>query len=244
MFRRYSSHSSVWHEQMLCGLVDWFLLFPSFHHWLYVCPTLLGYEKGFADSWQPVFTIDRIGRKPFFIVGSAAQAICFFVVAGVFANLPPESSPQARTYGIVIVSFIYIYFAFFSSCWLGSSWVYSPEILPLKGRTLGMGLATGRHYHLCWGIEKVLTIFTVCLWMFNFLIGMISLLMTSPPMTSPPMTSPPMTSPPSILVKMLILVDSRDHASSSSEHLVEILCHSRRFQRPLCSNYQLLLHWN
>jgi MFS family permease len=93
---------------------------------------------------QPVFTIDKVGRKPFLIIGSIGQAVCFFIVAGVFANLPPESSPSAHTYGIVIVSFIYIYFAFFSSCWLGPSWMYGPEILPLKGRSHGMGLAVGK----------------------------------------------------------------------------------------------------
>ena len=99
----------------------------------------------FANTQQPEFTIDRFGRKPFLVVGCIGQSICFFIVAGVFANLPPEGSHLARTYGIVIVSFIYIYFAFISSCWLGPCWMYGPEILPLKGRTHGMGLATGTH---------------------------------------------------------------------------------------------------
>jgi len=104
----------------------------------------------------PVFTIDRIGRLPILAGGAVGQAICFFVVAGLFSHLPAEGASNSKSYGIAIVSFIYIYFAIFSATWLGPSWMYGPEILPLKGRATGMGLAV------------------VCYWLFNFLIVMIT----------------------------------------------------------------------
>ncbi|KAF2457659.1 general substrate transporter [Lineolata rhizophorae] len=104
----------------------------------------------------PVFFIDRIGRIPTLTAGAVGQGVCFFVVAGLFANLPEEGTAAARSFGIAIVSFIYIFFAIFSATWLGPSWMYGPEILPLKGRATGMGAAV------------------VCYWMFNFLIVMIT----------------------------------------------------------------------
>ncbi|KAK9448237.1 general substrate transporter [Limtongia smithiae] len=107
-------------------------------------------------SLIPVFSIDKLGRLPFMISGSAIQGISFFIVAGLYANLPEEGTAAAKSYGIAIVSFIFIYFAGFSACWLGPSFMYSAEILPLKGRTHGMGL----------GI--------VFYWLFNFLIVMIT----------------------------------------------------------------------
>ncbi|KAK9462288.1 general substrate transporter [Lipomyces oligophaga] len=107
-------------------------------------------------SLVPIFSIDRFGRLPFMISGAVIQAISFFSIAGLYANLPEEGTSAAKSYGIAIVSFIFLYFAIFSATWLGPSWMYSAEILPLKGRTHGMGLAV------------------VFYWMFNFLIVMIT----------------------------------------------------------------------
>lgn len=75
------------------------------------------------------------------------MAVCFFVVAGTYANLPSIDDPAAKSYGIAIVSFIYIFFAFFSSTWLAPAFVYGAEILPLKGRTTGMGLGISECSH-------------------------------------------------------------------------------------------------
>ncbi|KAK7202877.1 general substrate transporter [Myxozyma melibiosi] len=109
-----------------------------------------------AFAIVPIFLIDRWGRLPFLATGAGIQAVSFFVVAGLYANLPEEGTDAAKSYGIAIVAFIFVFFASFSTCWLGPSWMYSAEILPVQGRTHGMGLA-GIFY-----------------WMFNFLIVMIS----------------------------------------------------------------------
>lgn len=107
-------------------------------------------------SFVPVFLIDRVGRLPFLISGAIGQAACFYIVAGLFANLPDSGSSNSKAFGIAIVSMIFLFFAIFSATWLGPSWMYSAEILPLKGRSHGMGLAT------------------IFYWMFNFMIVMIT----------------------------------------------------------------------
>ena len=107
-------------------------------------------------SFVPVIFIDRVGRLPFLIGGAIVHAMCFYVVAGLFANLPPTGSSNSKAFGIGIVSMIYLFFASFSATWLGPSWMYAAEILPLKGRSHGMGLST------------------IFYWMFNFLIVMIT----------------------------------------------------------------------
>jgi hypothetical protein len=81
------------------------------------------------------------------VIGAAGMSVCFFVVAGTYANLPPPTDSSAKAYGIVAVSFIYIYFAFFSSTWLAPNFVFAAEILPLKGRTTGMSLGISEYSH-------------------------------------------------------------------------------------------------
>lgn len=58
------------------------------------------------------------------------MAVCLYIVAGLYANLPPPGAPHSKSYGIAIVSFIYICFATFSATWLAPSWMCPLEILP------------------------------------------------------------------------------------------------------------------
>ncbi|KAK9457422.1 general substrate transporter [Dipodascopsis uninucleata] len=134
----------------------------------------------------PIFTIDKIGRLRMLIVGSIGQAICFFVVAGLYAHLPSSGMATSRPYGIGIISFIFIFFGIFSACWMGPSWMYASEILPLTGRSNGMGLTVAITWlcnflivmitpvalaNITWRYYIILGVFNVlfipCLWSFT-----------------------------------------------------------------------------
>lgn len=79
------------------------------------------------------------------MVGSSVgMATSFFVIAGLYANLPPADDPSSKPIGIAMVSFVFIFFAFFTGGWLGPCFTFAAEILPLKGRTAGMSFGTGK----------------------------------------------------------------------------------------------------
>lgn len=50
------------------------------------------------------------------------------------------------TLGAVGTAFIFIYFSFFSSCWLAPSWLYPSEIAPLAIRSQVASLASATNW--------------------------------------------------------------------------------------------------
>ena len=98
--------------------------------------------------WIPIFLVDRFGRRPFLLIGATGMCISFIVVAALLAKAPPGGS---HSFGVAIVTFINIFFAFNSSCFLAVPWMYPAEIMPLHLREKGFGVAS------------------VIYWLFNFL---------------------------------------------------------------------------
>jgi MFS family permease len=83
-----------------------------------------------------IFTVDRIGRKPYLVWGSVAQAIFFMIIAILLGVSPP----QDKTLGTAAVVMLFLWFWTNSCSWLGQSWAYPTEILPLRIREKGLGL--------------------------------------------------------------------------------------------------------
>ncbi|KIW34392.1 uncharacterized protein PV07_01170 [Cladophialophora immunda] len=96
----------------------------------------------------PIFIIDRVGRLLLMKIGSTIQGICFFAIAGLYAQSSTPDFPHKRPYGIAIVSFVFIYFGAFCATWNSAAWVYAAEILPIQGRSIGMGISVSE-YLLC-----------------------------------------------------------------------------------------------
>jgi sugar porter (SP) family MFS transporter len=96
----------------------------------------------------PVLTIDRLGRRGFLWGGAIWQGVTFAVLAALLAN----SSKDKHTYGVAAIVMIFLYFGGNSLTWLGPSWAYPAEILPLQIR------------------EKGLAMGNICYWLFQFMI--------------------------------------------------------------------------
>ncbi|TFK45479.1 general substrate transporter [Heliocybe sulcata] len=91
----------------------------------------------FVFTLPTIILIDKIGRVSLFIIGCVIQAICWVVIAALIPTAPEGS----KVFGSVIVAFIFIFFASYSTCWLATSWGYGAEILPLNIRSDGLGFA-------------------------------------------------------------------------------------------------------
>ncbi|KZT21265.1 general substrate transporter [Neolentinus lepideus HHB14362 ss-1] len=85
----------------------------------------------FVFTLPTIVLIDKIGRIPLFIIGCVIQAICWIIIAALIPTAPVGSS----VFGAVIVAFIFIFFASYSTCWLATSWGYGAEVLPLNIRS-------------------------------------------------------------------------------------------------------------
>lgn len=101
--------------QLMSGYLSIWFLFASFLTWV---------------------LIERVGRRPLFLIFSVAMG-CAMLVLAVMVKLATHSS------GIVAAVMIFLFEAFFTWGWQGNVWCYAAEIVPLECRTKAMGLATG-----------------------------------------------------------------------------------------------------
>lgn len=105
--------------------------------------------------------IDRWGRRPTMLVGAALMATWLFANAGIFAVHGvhvPEGVGGTREASMLvtgaaskaIIACSYLFVASFAPTWGPASWIYPPELFPLRLRGKAVALSTS------------------CNWAFNF----------------------------------------------------------------------------
>lgn len=103
----------------------------------------------FIASWPAVFLVERIGRRKLMLFGAAGQATTMALLAGV-------DSLGTRGGDIGVVVLLFVFNTFFAVGWLGMTWLYPAEIVPLRIRAPANALSTSGN------------------WIFNFLVVMIT----------------------------------------------------------------------
>ncbi|RDI77902.1 hypothetical protein Vi05172_g12140 [Venturia inaequalis] len=104
----------------------------------------------FLASFIPVFTIERIGRRQLMLIGAIGMSLSMVVLA-ITSSLKGNTAA-----GIVAAAFLFIFNSFFAIGWLGMTWLYPAEIVPLRIRAPANALATSAN------------------WAFNFMVVMIT----------------------------------------------------------------------
>ncbi|KAK9311055.1 general substrate transporter [Lipomyces starkeyi] len=115
-------------------------LAASFHYLIIVVMTMSVFL--WADKW---------GRRPILLVGAITMGFWLFVIGGLFMRYG-ESNPipnQPYTWIIIdhpnvsrsIQACSYLLSATFSASWGPVSWIYPPEVVPLRIRAKSMSLA-------------------------------------------------------------------------------------------------------
>lgn len=115
----------------------------------------------FISSLIPWYTVDRVGRRKLFMLGSAGMMVCM-VVSAICIGI----GGRGAGYGATVV--LYLFQTFFTLGWQSNMWIYPSEMLPLKLRLRGGALAV------------------VSQWLFTFLVVEIT-----PPMVNNPLSSYP-----------------------------------------------------
>jgi MFS family permease len=103
----------------------------------------------FIASIPAIFLVERVGRRKLMLFGAVGQAVTMAILAGV--NSRSETGFQIA--GIV---FLFVFNTFFAVGWLGMTWLYPAEIVPLRIRAPANALSTSAN------------------WIFNFLVVMIT----------------------------------------------------------------------
>ncbi|KAJ5876029.1 Major facilitator superfamily domain general substrate transporter [Penicillium soppii] len=104
-------------------------------------------------AFIPIFIIEKVGRRPLMLFGAAGMSISMAVLAGTNYRLKYLDDKQA---GIGQAIFLFVFNTFFAIGWLGMTWLYPAEIVPLRIRAPTNALATSAN------------------WIFNFMVVMIT----------------------------------------------------------------------
>ena len=103
----------------------------------------------FLASWIAVFTIEKFGRRQLMMFGSTGMSISMIILA-------ITGSIGGYNAGIGGAVFLFLFNTFFAIGWLGMTWLYPAEIVPLRIRAPANALSTSAN------------------WAFNFLVVMIT----------------------------------------------------------------------
>ncbi|KIW02625.1 hypothetical protein, variant 2 [Verruconis gallopava] len=103
----------------------------------------------FLASWIAVFTIEKIGRRKLMVFGAVGMSLSMVVLAVTTWH-------GGSAAGIVAAVFLFIFNTFFAIGWLGMTWLYPAEIVPLRIRAPANALSTSAN------------------WIFNFMVVMIT----------------------------------------------------------------------
>ncbi|KAI1332648.1 MFS sugar transporter-like protein [Xylariaceae sp. FL0255] len=92
-----------------------------------------------------ILYIDRVGRRPTFIIGNLVNCLCFIVVTILLAKFPPTTDSGATAgWGFIITTWIFnVSFSFANG---PLSWIIPAEIFDTHTRSKGVSIATMTSY--------------------------------------------------------------------------------------------------
>ncbi|CZT21156.1 probable transporter (major facilitator superfamily) [Ramularia collo-cygni] len=110
----------------------------------------------FLASWIAVFLIEKAGRRVLMLFGAVGMSLSMVVLAIVTSFTVGDTQKVETGPGYVAVVFLFIFNTFFAVGWLGMTWLYPSEIVPLRIRAPSSALSTSAN------------------WIFNFMVVMVT----------------------------------------------------------------------
>jgi SP family sugar:H+ symporter-like MFS transporter len=108
-----------------------------------------------ATTFIAIGLIDRIGRRPLLLIGSAGMAITLGVLAFIFANAPLNAAHQPQlgpTSGIIALWAANLFVVAFGMSWGPVVWVLLGEKFPNRIRAAALGVAACAQWIANWTI--------------------------------------------------------------------------------------------
>jgi len=98
----------------------------------------------FIASWPAVYLVERVGRRKLMLFGAAGQAATMAALAGAASLTGGGNPPKGPS--IAVIALLFVFNTFFAVGWLGMTWLYPAEIVPLKIRAPANALSTVSTY--------------------------------------------------------------------------------------------------
>ena len=123
----------------------------------YYAPTIYQNNLGFSDvvsrliaacngteyfmaSWIPIFIVEKTGRRVLMLVGAAGMSA---TMVGLAVSTAFPDSKVANGWA---ACFLFVFNSFFAVGWLGMTWLYPAEIVPLRIRAPANALSTSANW--------------------------------------------------------------------------------------------------
>ncbi|RKF73363.1 MFS glucose transporter mfs1 [Golovinomyces cichoracearum] len=101
--------------------------------------------------------VDKWGRRPTLLVGAFLMMTIHFIITGILASYGrkpypgefPVASESISITGVpakVVIAFTYLFVTAYSPTWGPVSWVYPPELYPLRLRSKAVAIATSANW--------------------------------------------------------------------------------------------------
>jgi MFS family permease len=106
-----------------------------------------------------VLWVDRFGRKPLLLIGSAGMCIGLLIVAGAFFELQKVTSSERATHGVASGSILaliglVIFIASFAFSLGPVVWTVINEVFPSHVRGRGVAIATAINWFAAWVVAQ------------------------------------------------------------------------------------------
>ncbi|MGW8526849.1 MULTISPECIES: sugar porter family MFS transporter [Nocardiopsidaceae] len=105
-----------------------------------------------VGTFVAILLVDRIGRKPLLLVGSAGMTVALALAAYAFSNavVDGEEVSLPFVWGAVALAAASLFVLFFALSWGVVVWVLLGEMFPLRIRAAAMGVATATQWLANW----------------------------------------------------------------------------------------------
>lgn len=110
----------------------------------------------FAASLVALFMIDTLGRRKLMLGTAFMMSASMAILAGTVSVVDKNKNAHNLPESYAAAFFLYFFNTMFAFGWLGMTWLYPPEITPIRIRAPASAIATSSN------------------WLFNFLIVMIT----------------------------------------------------------------------
>ncbi|KAI9358821.1 general substrate transporter [Pilaira anomala] len=97
----------------------------------------------FLGAVTPIYTIERLGRRPLMYAGLIGQAITLLIVGGCQYLVQTTGNAQASS---AVIAFVMLYNFVFGAAWLGLAWLYPSEIFSTGLRAKGNSMSTAANW--------------------------------------------------------------------------------------------------
>lgn len=110
---------------------------------------------GSAFTLITVVMVDKIGRRPLFLIGGLQMLISQILIGGFMAAFLGDEGGMSKGYALLVLILICVYISGFGLSWGPLGWVVTSEIFPLEVRSAGQSIVVAVNLSMTFIIAQV-----------------------------------------------------------------------------------------